>query len=306
MGGMGELGTLSFRIEFEYLTKLARQGWAEGRYQWAMDLLRDSGAPKESWADVIRGYQKMITNEDGSGLLAEDSWSPNLSMCNHGEYPDPDRLFELAERATHWKQELWNRLRIEYDELWRQRERYYGNGRELEFVARQVREFPEEFIESLPLERQDLWKWAHLTDGRSVRDYPGTATIAITLASMGTGLPSYETDLDDYMRHEQELSERPTPSAQAPGEVETGWILPDGRAYACGWNEHDWLAYRLGGGSTKDAEKLGWVLLGRSPVAQKLIPSHLEDTPLTQRQLDALWDWCQMNEVAMPDWIADE
>lgn len=288
-------GTVSFKIKFEYLTTLARQGWGEGRYQWAMDILESSGAPKESWADIIRGRSKMVTNLDESGSLAEDDWSPNLNMCSHGEYPDPDRLFELAERAVHWKRELWKRLHLEYRELEHQhRER---SGRDLFSIAHQVRSFPEEFIQSLPDAERNLWYWAQ------------GASLVETIPQDGI-LPKYALNPDAYIEHERELESRPTPDPMSPGEVETGWIDENGYVYSCGWNEHDWLAYRLGAGSTQNAEKLGWVLLGRAPVTQTLQVGHRrqlndpeDDTPLTQRQIDALWDWCQANEVTLPDWV---
>lgn len=92
MGKQRKLGTVHFRVDYDGLTQLVRDFWAEGEYTQALAIMTESGISVENAHDVIRGKLKMAPypEDEDQGWLVPDDWQPNLAACLWGKYPDPN------------------------------------------------------------------------------------------------------------------------------------------------------------------------------------------------------------------------
>lgn len=110
-----------------------------------------------------------------------------------------------------------------------------------------------------------------------------------------------EYDFDDVER----APEPPAPDATL--KTDTGWLLPDGKLYACRYREHERLAWQLGAGDRYHMffGVPGWLHLedGTWRVPNALRHEGVEPTVVTQAQIDTIFDWCQVHEKELPDWL---
>ena len=76
-----------------------------------------------------------------------------------------------------------------------------------------------------------------------------------------------------------------------------GWLMPDGKLYACGYSDHDWLARRLGYGHGSDLERQARAikLVNNRKAAHRysFFFSHerIKWDDLTQAQRDTIFDY---------------
>lgn len=111
--------------------------------------------------------------------------------------------------------------------------------------------------------------------------------------------PSTANNIDVFMAHDRELSNRSTPDPDYKLNAEDGWVLPDGKFYPCGYMEHIWLAGRLGK-EEREAEKAGWIKISHGLSGELYIHKHV-DSP-TQKQINTVFDWCEKHKAKLPDW----
>jgi len=112
--------------------------------------------------------------------------------------------------------------------------------------------------------------------------------------------------LDKYVaQQEAQLVLKDIPPEPAKDfSAENGWIDPEGRFYTCGMIEHDFLAERMGK-KTKDLEKT-YVRVSVNPMSGYRSSLQFVGRHLTQKQKDAIWDWCQIHNEKCPDWVFGE
>lgn len=318
-------GKMSFRLNFEWFTNYVRDLWAEGEYVLAVTLLTDCDIPIGEAHDVIRGKRKMIQDPDGApgadGLVVQDSWTPDLSRSFLDKYPDPldmayfrmvnkygvkglsdmKRVIEAAARSMNEATNYFDKLHI----------------------VREVKDIPNEVYKFFDIPRPETL---------STGDYGSTALYNIGLnragqdvdsirlkaqitaeiraqaaddlrddkidmhqidpvrkAAIAPGLPSVE----DYIKHQLELDKRPKPEPDPHLDTPTGYILPDGKFYACAWMEHSWLAFVLGVNNTENANKAGWIMITHPIDEPRKYYIYEGDKEPTQTQLDTLDSWRQ-------------
>lgn len=91
------VGKVHFTIKADFITGFARELWAEGEYQRALDFLGTlHGVTYVQKHRIIVG--KLKFKEVGKTQrfkLVKDDWKPNLSHCHFRQYPNPDNGEEM-------------------------------------------------------------------------------------------------------------------------------------------------------------------------------------------------------------------
>jgi hypothetical protein len=95
-----------------------------------------------------------------------------------------------------------------------------------------------------------------------------------------------------------------------------GWILPDGTFYGCAYSQHislaDWICETLGikvDNGEKYGEKQGWLKIGQTFLGEKndrTVFLRGENQPLTQKQIDTMFEWCKNTKTPFPKWMIEE
>jgi len=278
---------LYFRVDFDGLTRQLRNFWAEGSYKKAIDYGLACGLNKEHVEEVIRGKMKMIQDPKGKdgvdGMLEDDNWVPNLSLCQHGKYPDPDDLYKMAteslENNDFIEKVQLSDLQDIGDEIRAAYERWDMEGaRKLWGI---VDNFPEDIRKQvdIPYARRIAFDQEEVEDVMS-------GNKARREIMERAGIPSIET----YINKQIEREDRPTPEPTTNLDWDNGWLLPNGKFYPCegGMMEHIWLADRLGK-TENEAEKAGWIKLGKG-----LLGIHIcSFKKPTKKQFNFLFDWSE-------------
>ena len=281
---------LYFRVDFDFLTRQLRDFWAEGSYKHAIDFGLSCGINKEHVEEVIRGKMKMIQDPNGKdgvdGTLEVDDWKPNLNLCHHCKYPDPDEMYQLATESLQ-KDDFIESVQInDLREIGEEIREAYQNFDMVE--ARKLWEavdnFPEDIHKQvdIPYSRKlafDLVEFEDVMSGNKAR-----RKMADRL-----GIPSVET----YINRELERERRATPDSTTDLNWDNGWLLPNGKFYPCegGMMEHIWLADRLGK-TEEEAEKAGWIKLGKG-----ILGIHIcSFKKPTKKQFTFLFDWSEFKK----------
>lgn len=305
-----------FRVDFEGLTQLCRDFWSEGEYQKALVIMTESGISLKDAHDVIRGKLKMIqfpgSKEGVEGTLAKDNWKPNPNRCMWSKYPDPTdtAYFRMIERygvkgLTKSKNHIEGTLReLENSTNALDHERLVNHLKELQIDDEIYHFFGYEPFYKL----EKKWRPRRVTfeSSQERADY-WIENDFVPMTWSGSYPPNYrQVDVDAYIKRQLELdkiTEKPKP-CKPPQR--TGWLSPKGEMFACNYNEHRWLSELLGFNTEKDIEKAGWVKLHYMLLNpdQLLIAKGNEKKRLTQKQIDALWDWATHNKVD-PDYIGE-
>lgn len=309
-----------FRVDFEGLTNLIRNFWAEGEYSKALSIMTESGIDLENAHDVIRGKLKLIQQPGGregvEGNLAKDNWKPNLDLCMWNKYPDPkdSAFFRMIERygvkgLNRQRSQIESALRALNESTYvPDKERLIDHLRELAIDDEVYKFF--EYPTFWKLEKD--WRPKRLTwAGRDKETYPDyvdelLSNDIVPMTWSGSYSPAMkELDIDAYVKRQLELekiTEKPEPCN--PPE-RAGWLSPKGEMYACNYNEHVWLADLLGYTGVQ-IEKEGWVKLHYTLLKpdRLLVDKGNKDKRLTQKQIDALWEWAIHNKVD-PGYIQD-
>jgi hypothetical protein len=77
-----------------------------------------------------------------------------------------------------------------------------------------------------------------------------------------------------------------------------GWLTPEGDFYGCEYSGHQALCEKLGLDSYQ-IERRGWIKYQRREWI-----GYFGKDPITQKQIDALWDWSRATKKKYPYWIA--
>ena len=86
--------------------------------------------------------------------------------------------------------------------------------------------------------------------------------------------------------------------SEIPKDSRSGWLSPGGKFYVCSYGCHGELADSLGK-DTIVMENLGWIKLSQGYLLEP-------KKPLTQKQIDIIFDWCSANNKRMPWWYKEE
>jgi heat shock protein HspQ len=283
---------LYFRVDFEGLTRQLRDFWAEGSYKHAIDYGKGCGLTKELTEEVIRGKYKMVQDPDGrdgvDGMLAKDDWTPNLNMCHHCKYPDPNELYEIAEQTFELKEtvdyaRVFNLWGIAEEISLAYKDSDMATARDLWNI---VDTFPKEIREQVDIPYSRAL--AEMTE----EEYENAISIEKAkekkMAEL-VGIPS----IGDYINQELEREKRPTPKPTKNLKWDNGWLLPNGNFYPCegGTMEHIWLADRLGK-TENEAEQAGWIKLGKGMLGIHICAFKKP----TKKQFNFLFDWSEFKK----------
>lgn len=325
------MGKVHFGVDFEGLTQLARDFWAEHNFDKARKLLIEGCDFENAVAmDIIQGRKKMAQHPDGKkgvdGIVVKDNWQPDLSECRFGKYPtleDADRWVTLsiyygADFLENSRQDIGELLlsyAISIDTIERSR------------IVKELKKYPSSLYKDLEIpypiteggylikrEFVDLTLFPKLQDiahdipaeppeysealSTKVHGYPEYSEI-LSERNTPTKSSDYSEVLSDlgvpsvekYVKHQLELDKKPLPDPDSKARL--GWISPDGKLYPCGWMEHGWLAERLGETITK-TDTLGWILISH-PANRPDDLLVFCDKESTQAQRDALRVWSKAN-----------
>lgn len=307
--------TVHFRVDFEGLTQICRDFWAEGEYSKALAIMTESGISLKDAHDVIRGKLKMIQFPGGKegveGTLAKDNWEPNLGLCMWGKYPDPTdtSYFRMIER--YGVKGLSEKRQILESTIYALQECVYSPDKERLIKDLKTQRIDDEIAKffNLPTIKQleIKYKPKMLSWDRDRYDSFADQLIDNNAVPMtwSSNLPPHISDVDAYIKRQLELdkiTEKPKP-CNPPQR--TGWLSPKGEMFACNYNEHLWLADLLGYTGIQ-IEKEGWVKLHYTLLKPNklLVDKGNPKKQLTQKQIDALWDWATHNKVD-PEYIGE-
>lgn len=292
--------TVHFRVDFEGLTQMVRDYWAEGSYSLALSIMVESNIPINYAHDIIRGKLKMTQDPDEpegvGGMLAEDNWQPNNAVCYMGKYPDPEdyKWFKLIHRygteglnelrqLANWAVDAMNNSTYSLDKI---------------KILKEVKRVPEEIYEyfNIPdpktIHTGDLYEPTINLNSVDMSWSEAASQIRTDRLNPLPGL----TDLDSWIKRQLELDKMPKPKPDKTFSKPLGWILPTGKFYSCEFMEHDWLASQIGNSpnfSKTMAHQMGWIEITHplgQPTQFKIIYGDKEPT---QKQLDTLFDWKQ-------------
>ena len=248
--------------------------WAEGNYDKAFNVLDAMSAgepiPRAKQEELLRGNLKFANykGDPDQFCLVPDKWKPAKGVF----YPDPNptKLAAcLSKRADEQAERDYHKMM-----------RGYGSP---------------EYVEQEPV----VVYHSQRVDPARVKMYAGFDSLEeMNMALlMQRNIAKIDPLADMRSRDEREKQGKPKPDTKL--EANAGWILPNGKFYAClTAMEHVWLASQFGL-SEKAAEQSGWIKINHGLLNETNI---LHFKPPTQKQLDALFDWCQKHKIALPDW----
>lgn len=274
---------LYFKINFEGMTGLIRDIWAEGNFHKCLDVL-DSfmDVSQKDREDIIRGKRKLAQDPDGKdgvdGLVVDDNWQPNLDHCAYGIYPDPKEMPEITRKLYTYKS-LYLRYAIPEARRLLDERKTCVNGPRLAEIDMHMNMFPDEVFETLGFDRDHL-KYQDYYEENPINNKLGI-------------------DLDAYIKRQLELDKMPMPKPDKDFSQPLGWILPTGKFYSCGYMEHDWLAGKIGNSpsfSRTEAAKMGWIEITHPLGQENNFEIYFGAKEPTQKQLDTLFDWQQKYE----------
>jgi hypothetical protein len=272
-----ETEALYFTTDFNWLTDFIRSLWSEGSFRRALDVLNDLGIPQHESFEIIRGNLKMIQDPDGvkgiDGQTAKDNWKPNLALCDHSRYPDPDELYAIEKERDIYAKKYIDQCVTQLNELLKDMsialER--GVGKDLSQYYDLINTFPDNAFEIAGIKKNDYF---------SMLD---------KIKSLYIQQEREGKKLEEYVDHQIELDSKELPEVDSEFKFLYGWLLPDGKFYPCDWLDHIWLASKLGK-SEEEAENSGWIKFTQSGIW------HVAKDKPTQRQIDAVFSWCNNHE----------
>lgn len=257
---------VSLQIDLGGTTDLIREMWSKGRYSKALEILRSADVPEEVFDDILSGKARMANAGVGEGRLVEDDWRPTGKYPTIAELPKPADEVAVLERKLAEEQEQAVELLLDVDWFrWKQSDEQAVN-----HLLRALRRYPTR-----------LWyrRWVETYGVKPM--IPQTREDSVFSSSYGDRRTDFDKALDEIADREEPPSHVPDVEMKSP----SGWLLPDGKYYACGYMEHIGLAIELAQLDGDEPLDQGWVM-----VRPGWLHSH---KPPTQRQIDALFDWAQ-------------
>lgn len=301
-----EAKTVNFSVDPVWLTQFVRNLWSEGSYGLAMDTLDCLiGLPEDIKPGVIRGTYTLTKDFSWE----EDDWSPNLEMCNFGQYPDPLKLWELAEKGAKLERDVERLQDMVVGLSKRLMQEGPGDGEFLADVERNMTaSVPPEALErnevetrtilDLPSGRVEKTVYGNLDDGYTTKVGFAAGLTGKDIARFRDQVPSVE----EYVAKQLELDIRPLPSVDANYVSDNGYVTPDGRYYPCEWLEHMWLASKIE--EVLHIPECQLVKMARSQLAPTAILAYLPSDGYEPsiEQIGTTVLWCLRHDVDLPDW----
>lgn len=284
-----------FKADFEGMTQHVRSLWAEGSYWKCVETLDALGIPQKYLYAVVDGSMKLVQDPQGKdgvdGLLAKDNWKPKLSACHYQRYPKYEDLSKILNQQRDWAMKYLDSAYLEVSSLWKEYENTRYNGDRLDEIILQLQAYPEEVLGLAGVDMQTfIYESSYNSMSKRVaaeKRFQGMEDLRTE--PITPGLPS----VDEYIKHQLELDKAPKPKHDQTFSIPTGWILPNGKFYGCGWMDHGYISYEVSKLDPEQAQKKGWIKITH-PLSQ---PNNLKiyygDKEPTQKQLDTLFDWQQ-------------
>lgn len=262
--------TVHFTVDPDGLTRLVRDIWAEGNYKKALGILEAAKygepLPIAVQHDIIRGKNKFARyrNQRDSFCIKADRWKSSKGT----RYPDPDEIPEIASKVA----------KLEDD---------------LAFYKRPTDVPEEEEVEKPKKVLPDVSRLPKRFAGYASLDEMNMALL------MKRNLPTVDQYLADAAsRDEREAAGKPKPDRALSAEM--GWVVPDGKFYAClTKQEHIWLCHQFGL-TESAAEKLGWIKITKDLLDKNHIFKGAKEP--TQKQINTVFDWCEKHNYELPEW----
>jgi hypothetical protein len=280
------IGVAHFTVDFDGLTRIVRDFWAEHEFDRAIQIMTRSGIPVETAHDVIRGKKRMAQDPEGKpgvdGTILVDDWKPNLGVCMFGQYPDPDDLPKIAKRGMKAQDDLLTTRIRDAQQVASDIKDALSNFDTIE-AARLL-----DIFEAIPA---DATKHVEMNLNRSwIRECAQNSLRDRARKEAGIKSP-----VEAFVAHQLEMDKRPKPKPTRDFSSDNGWVLPGGAFYALkGPMEHIWAAGAIGGLTEKEAEEKGWIKVSLSALGGFYIINH---TRPTQKQIDTLFDWAQADPL---------
>lgn len=287
--------SVCFQVHGSFITDTARDFWGEDRYALAMDILEGCGLSKDQACEVIAGKKRLEGVNEFS--LEDDSWDP----IKDGNWTEDYCDFKTAmKRGENWRELRESHRQTVWQEI---HDLYFIEG----IGSKEIR--ARTFQRGVDLigeeETQQIWddvmknyeSFNRRTNGLSGSIYSSPIedvfeATANRLASLGIDAGPLENLM--YRGTDKELELDPTMTSKC------GWLLPDGRYFACGQYEHIGVAENIlqtgglaieGMNAEKIAEDRGWIKIAVSAFGADL--GVVCSKKPTQKQLNKLFDFCQ-------------
>lgn len=230
-----------FSVDPIWFTNFIRSVWSEGSYQKAFNIINAAlpNMSEELKFDIIVGKRKLVSEPTGEGVLVKaDNWKPNLQQCIYksyepkkgGQYPDP---VEVRNNVIYDRKGWFTYL----DRKYPQSKSVQNFSEEIDELSGEVGAAITQF-KNLPMK---------MFGGYDSLEQMNQAFL------LQSSIPTPEQYFEMIeSRNERAAQGKPKPDNTLKAEM--GWILPDGKFYACLTPmEHIWLADQFGLSET-DAE----------------------------------------------------
>jgi len=287
-----QTSTLCFVVAGEFLTDICRSLWAdEGDPERAFRIMRVAFPPMTDAAifEVLTGVKKLVGDSNVGIELVDDG--KKTSQCGNSL-----SLISVLARMRAPVERLKDRLQLATGTT--------------EFVA------SEKGLVEVPRRRTTRGQgfdrgWVYLKKDVLLKDIPHCERQNVFEIEKALEEPQHEHQqeiLEEELEKQQnrEWYER-NPVEKPSGEIDThdGWLSPDGKFYACLYGEHiskaASLVYFLDGrrdfNAERTLEETGWVKVATG----RLFWDYGNHNVPTQRQYDAVFDWCQKEGRVMPE-----
>lgn len=269
--------TTSFTVDFDWLTDFVRSLWAEGSFRRALSVLEDMGIPEYESFEIIRGNLKMTQDPNGEkgidGITAKDNWKPCLPNCELQRYPDPKELESIEKNRDKYAKIYIDQCVTEIYTMLQELNQAIetGKGMLIGNVEEKLFYYPDEAFQIVGINKN------------SYQEHLDKAELLYKIRE------KQEIKLEEYIQHQLELDKKSLPEIDVNLESLYGWLLPDGKFYPCNWQDHIWLAGKLGK-SEKQAEYEGWIKFTKSGIY------YLAQEKPTQKQMDVVFEWCNKHD----------
>lgn len=281
-----------FSISGEFITEHSRNLWMERKFKKALDVLGCLiGSTRDQHEAILFGRSKLTGINDLS--LEEDNWTTPDGYCASIEMAlqQGEHYAELLRRreddAWDWARENWMETRGSS----RERLRFFAYIESL--VGKdKAEEIADAVMHEKATKGEDYFEEASAP--KSARINP----IDLAMHSLKQRMENAGLDSSAMASTEAVMNRGYGKAPQIDDKMQSinGWLLPDGRYYACGGMEHVGTAAELMRGKITDsqdpekiAEGLGWIKLVKSVTGFHCL---WQKKP-TKKQLTKLFDYAQ-------------
>lgn len=274
------VSTLTFKVDGEYITHLARQLWVEKRFDKAIKILMTYHGMTLDIADSILMGRKKLKGVNEKTKLADDNATEccGIKLRPRAEVEEARRKKEVADERAMRERHILER---------EERDREEEAGRHQEELANLERDFA--------------------TDGTTdaVRHYASQSGDAGLLAALNSGGIENATSFLEMKNRFLAPYYKKTEPPKAEKDMSSpfGWIDREGRFFACeGYGGHIQLALDLGF-TEGQLEEQGWlkVCLGtRALIVRDFDFLYASKLRLTDAQWSRIEDWCLHHKRELP------